>query len=100
MGDEQAGKAQLGLQGAQQVQDHGLYGDVQGTGGFVGDDQARVQGQGTGDRHPLALATAHLVGVALGHGGRQAHRLQQLAHARPPGRGGRASRRAGARRRR
>ena len=53
--DEQAGKAVLGLQLAQQLQHLRLYGDVQGRRRLVGYDQGGFQGQRPRDTHTLAL---------------------------------------------
>jgi len=40
----------------QEVQDLGLHRNVQGRDRLVGDDQARMQGQGAGDADALSLA--------------------------------------------
>ena len=37
--DEQAGELELLLEFLQQVEEPGLHGDIQGAGGFVGDEQ-------------------------------------------------------------
>lgn len=49
----------------QEFEDFRLDCDVQRGGGFIGDDQARVQGQGCGDDHPLLLSPRELVGVVI-----------------------------------
>ena len=63
VGDEDHGEAEFSAQLAQQVEDLGLDGDVEGGDRFVGDDQFRLRGEGAGDGDPLALAAGKLVGV-------------------------------------
>ena len=53
----------------QQLQDLGLYGDIQGGGGLVGDEQFWFVDQGHGDHHALAHAAGKLVGVIVDGGG-------------------------------
>ena len=67
-----------------EVQHRGLDGDVQGAGGFVGDQQVGLQREGSGDEHPLAHAAGELVGVLAGTDLRivEAHLVEQLDHAR------------------
>ena len=60
--DQQQRHAQALLQGFEQQQDLALHGHVQRGGGFVGDQQFRLAGQGHGDHHPLALAAGQLMG--------------------------------------
>ncbi|KUG29211.1 hypothetical protein ASZ90_000913 [hydrocarbon metagenome] len=64
VGDEQDGRALGGGQVQHEGQDLLLDGDVQGRGGFVGDEQVRGQAQGHGDHHPLAHASGKLMGKA------------------------------------
>jgi hypothetical protein len=71
------------LQVLQQVQDLRSYGDVEGGGRLVGHDERGIEREGSGDRHPLALAAAQLVRVAAQHPGRQPDHLQQVAHPLP-----------------
>ena len=70
--DQDDGHADLGLQPAEQVEDVGLDGDVEGGGGLVGDQQHRVARHGAGDQHPLGHAAGDLVWIgterALGIG--------------------------------
>ena len=40
-----------------------LNGNVEGGGGFVGDDELRIDAQGQGDYHPLAHTTGKLVRI-------------------------------------
>ena len=63
MGDEQQPHAELPLDVADQVEDLGLDGDVEGGGRFIGDQQGRPAGQGHGDHHPLPLAAGELMGI-------------------------------------
>ncbi len=68
VGDEEDGHAALGLQFFQQRQDLALQGDIEGGGGFVGDQQGGVVGDGHADHHPLALATGKFVRVGFAAG--------------------------------
>ncbi len=63
MGDIQNRHRALFLDGVQQAQNLGLYGDIQRGGGLIGDDQVRAAGQGHGDHDALALPAAELMGV-------------------------------------
>ena len=47
----------------EQLEDLLLHGNVEGGGGFVGDEQLRVARYGHGNHHPLALAAAEFVGI-------------------------------------
>ena len=82
--DEDHGEARLALDVLQEAQVLGLDGHVERRGGLVGDEQARLAGDGDGPGHPLADAAAHLVGIgdhaALGVA--DAHLAQQLGDAR------------------
>lgn len=64
VGDQQQGGAGIPYAGLQQVEDLLLDGDVEGGGGFVGDDERRVADQRQGDEYALALSTGELVRVA------------------------------------
>jgi hypothetical protein len=70
VGDEDDGGAHVRAQGAQQVKDLGLDGDVEGGGGLVGDEELRDAGQRHGDHDALGHATGELVGVGVGALGR------------------------------
>ena len=48
---------------AEQSEDLGLYGDVEGGGGLVGDEKLGPVDEGHGDENALALASGKLVGV-------------------------------------
>ena len=63
VGDEEDGHAAFRLDFADEVEDLGLDGDVEGGGGFVCDEQGRFEGEGEGDDDALAHAAAELVGV-------------------------------------
>ena len=65
VGDEEVGELELLAQVFEQVDDLGLDGHVQRRHRLVADDELRVQAQRPGDPHPLALAAAHLVRVAV-----------------------------------
>ena len=81
VGDHQEARAVLLRQFLQEVEDHRLGGDVQCGGRLVGDQEARAQGDGHGDHHPLALAAGEVVGVAVEREllGRQTGAGQRLA---------------------
>ena len=92
VGDEEDGHAELGLEGAEKVEDLGLDGDVEGGGGLVGDEEAGLAGEGDGDHDALAHAAGDLVGVgggaAVGVG--DADELEELDGARGGGEAGEA----------
>ena len=78
MGDEQQTQAKLLLYFAQQLQNLRLHRHIQGTHRFIGHQDLRPAGQGTGDGDALALSAAELARIA-GHGLRgQLHLLQEL----------------------
>jgi energy-coupling factor transporter ATP-binding protein EcfA2 len=51
-------------EGLQAVENLPLHAHIQRAGGFVGDHQRWVVGQGDGDQYPLAHAAGELVGIA------------------------------------
>ena len=81
--DEQHRHAHLGAQLAQQVQNLRLNGHVQSGGGLVGNEQARLVGEGHRDHHPLALASRQFmrIGAQPPLGVPQAHPAQQVQRA-------------------
>ena len=72
VGDEEHSEAVGMAEGAKEIEDLGLNGDVEGGGGLVGDEEAGAIGESDGDEDALALATGELVWVvgeaALGFG--------------------------------
>ena len=62
--DKEVGHAQLASQVVEELQNPGLYGDVEGRGRLVQDEHSRLKGNGTGNVHPGQLATGELVGKA------------------------------------
>ena len=68
VGDEHDGGLVLGLEVADQAEDLGLEGDVEGGGGFVSDEYLGLAGEGSGDDDALALAAGHFVGELAGTG--------------------------------
>ena len=80
MGDHDQGHALRLLQADQQVHDLGLNGHVQRRGGFIGNQQLGVAGNGNGNHHALAHAPRKLVRVVVqpAFGPRYLHHLQQL----------------------
>src|SRR5687768_5439778 len=80
--DVEEGELALLLQLQHQVQNPDPDRDVEHRGRLVGEDHARLDGQGAGDRDTLALAAGELVRV-LGRdrpGGHEADALEQLVH--------------------
>ena len=67
MGDEQIGQTELGLEVAEQIQNLGLDGHVEGAGCLVAHQKVRLDRQTAGNPDPLALAARKLVGVAVDH---------------------------------
>ena len=63
--DEDDGHAAVVAQLAEDFEDLGLDGDVEGGGRFVGDEQLRVAGEGHRDHDALLLAAGHLVRVGI-----------------------------------
>ena len=57
------------LEVAEEVDDLGGYGDVEGGDGFVEYEELGAEGEGSGDVDALALAAGELVGVAREGGG-------------------------------
>ena len=55
--DEKNGKTQLFPQGGNLLENILLHHHIQGGGGFIHDQQGRIQGQGDGDDSPLAHPT-------------------------------------------
>ena len=82
--DQDEGRAAV-PQPAEQVEDLGLHGDVQGSGRLVGDDHVWVAGDRGRDPDPLGHAAGELVrvGRAIAVGLGQPHQGEQLAHPRP-----------------
>ncbi len=66
VGHEQYAGAGVDGEAAQEVEDLGLHGDVERGGRLVGDQQARLVGDGHGDDDALALAAGELEGVGAG----------------------------------
>jgi hypothetical protein len=64
--DEDDRGAFLALEFFEESEDLGLKGDIQGGGGFIGDEDFGVAGEGDGGHHALALPSAELVGEFFG----------------------------------
>ncbi len=71
--DEHIGQAEVAAQLGEQVQDLRLDRYVERRGRLVAHDDPRLQHQGTGDRHPLALTARQLAREAVGHVRRKAN---------------------------
>ena len=63
VGDEDDGGAELALQLLHQLQNLSLYGDVEGGGGLVGDEQVGLAQQRHGDHDALLHTARKLVGI-------------------------------------
>ena len=90
MGDEDIRESQLPLQIQEQVENLRLDRFVERGNRFIEDQQPGLQGQGTGDIHPLALSAGKLMRVAADELSRiQSHLAQNVvgARARPVRRG-------------
>src|SRR5450759_3848303 len=76
--DQDGGRAEVAVDMAQQVEDLGLDGDIQGGGRFVGDQDLRRGGETHRDHGPLAHPTGKLVRVIASAclGRRDAHPAQ------------------------
>ena len=79
--DKQVGQVQSSLQVGHQVDDLGLDGNIQCTGGFVENDEFGFGGQGSGDADPLLLPAAEFVRVSEKMFRPQVHRVEQLGRA-------------------
>ena len=55
--------ARLSLQVLDQAHDFSLHGDIEGRGGLVGDEDARLAGERHGNRHTLSHAAGELMWV-------------------------------------
>ena len=75
MGDQQNCGAALVAQALEFVEDLRLHGDIERGGGFVGDQDLRVEGSGDGDHDALAHAAGEFAGEGFGdaRGVGQAH---------------------------
>ena len=84
VGNENEGGVLLLHQLVHELEDLGLDGHVQGSGGLVGDDEFGVGRQGDGDDDPLTHTAGKLVGIRLEPVLRvgDAHHMQQLHTAR------------------
>lgn len=63
--DEEVGHSCFQLQTVKEFDHRLLYRHVQGTGGFVADNDFRLQHQGPGNGDTLPLAAGHAVGIAV-----------------------------------
>jgi hypothetical protein len=73
MCDEQVGEEKLLPEVFEEVEDLGLDGDVEGTDGFVADDEFRLEDQRAGNADTLSLAAGEFVWVAVYGIGRQTY---------------------------
>ena len=63
VGDEEDGEVVSAAEGAEEIQDLGLDGDVECGGGLVGDEECGAVDEGHGDEDALTLAAGELVRV-------------------------------------
>ena len=63
--DEQIGEVVVALELVQQIDDLALDGAVEGGGRLVQNHDLRLEHDGTGNRHALALAAGEFVGIAV-----------------------------------
>ena len=78
--DEQIAQPEARAQGFEQVDDLRLDRYVERGHGFVANQQFRARRQRPRDAHPLALAAAEFVRIAVQGIGTQAHQFEQLGH--------------------
>ncbi len=85
VGDEEERHPEPVAQVAQQAQDLGLDGDVEGGGRLVGDEEVGLVGERHRDHHALALAARQLVRIGAEPAGRlrQTDQAQQFQRPRP-----------------
>src|SRR5699024_10161190 len=80
VGDEHHSQAEFVLQVGEEVEHLGPHRDVEGGGGFVGDDDVRLQGERPRDRDPLALPAGNLPRQDPQRGLGQADEAEQLPY--------------------
>ena len=80
VGHQHAAHLTLFAEGADELEDLILDGDVERRGRLVGDDEFRIAGEGDGNDHPLAHAAGELVRILLDAQlrARDPHRLHQI----------------------
>ena len=81
MGDHDHGGSELFFELVHQFKHLGLYGHVQGGGGFVGDEKGGIAGQSDGDDHALFHAAGELMGVSAAAFAGYSHEFQHVAGA-------------------
>ena len=84
VGDKQIGQPQFPAKLQQQVEHLGLHGHIQGGHRLVADHKLRMQHQGDGDGHPLALAPGKFPRQPVPVGFVQAHSPQHVQRPLPP----------------
>ena len=63
--DKEVGEPLLAPQFVQQLEDHGLHGDIKGGGGFIENQQPRAGGDSPGNAHPRLLPPRQLMRKAV-----------------------------------
>src|SRR5215208_2373432 len=81
VGNDEQGEVPLFAELCQEVQDLGLYHDVERRRRLVSDHQRRVARQGHSDHNPLAHPAGELVRVVISPARRDANTLEKLLHA-------------------
>ncbi len=79
MGDEQHSGVQTALEGGYHVQHLRLDRHIQGCGGFIGDQERWIAGQGDGDDDPLLHPPGELMGIFMAAVRRDTNHLQHIA---------------------
>ena len=85
VGDEQDGIAAPFAQFANFPDDALLHQHIEPGGGFVHDDERRIEHQSHGDHRPLAHATGEFVRIGRDEARLEAHQVEHLLHPRPGG---------------
>ena len=80
--DHDHGNAELITDLGQGLCDYALNHHIQGTGGFVGDDNRGVKRNRHSDANTLFHASRQLVWIQIHHPARQSHPLEQIRQAR------------------
>jgi hypothetical protein len=85
--DKKIGQAKFFLEIHQKIHDLSLDGNVQGTDGFVADDELRFDSESASNPDSLALTSAELMWKSACKGRIKSHELKKLGHAIHPIRG-------------
>ena len=81
VGDKKVRKIEFLLKIHQKIHDLSLDGNVQGTDGFVADDEFRFDSKSASNPDSLALTSAELMRKSACKGRIESHKLKKLGHA-------------------